>query len=49
MVLTASNLTKADKRHLNGRVSEILSRGSVGSADIVGLLRRVVAQRNGVT
>ncbi|OLB86966.1 MAG: hypothetical protein AUI15_30285 [Actinobacteria bacterium 13_2_20CM_2_66_6] len=49
MVLTASNLTKADKRHLNGRVSEILSRSSVGSADIVGLLRRVVAQRNGVT
>jgi len=49
MVLTASNLTEADKRHLNGRVSEILSRGSVGSADIVGLLRRVVAHRNGST
>src|SRR6266566_1003589 len=47
MVLTATNLTEADKRHLNGRVSEILSRGSVGSADIVGLLRRVVAQSNG--
>jgi len=48
MVLTATNLTEADKRHLNGRVSEILSRGSVGSADIVSLLRRVVAHRNGV-
>jgi signal transduction histidine kinase/CheY-like chemotaxis protein len=47
MVLTATNLTEADKRHLNGRVSQILSRGSVGSSDIVGLLRRVVAQRNG--
>ena len=47
MVLTATNLTEADKRHLNGRVSQILSRGSIGSSDIVGLLRRVVAQRNG--
>ena len=48
MVLTAVNLTEADRRHLNGRVSEILSRGSVASADIVGLLRRV-AHRNGNT
>ena len=47
MVLTAMNLTEADKRLLNGRVSEILSRGSVASSDIVGLLRRVVAHRNG--
>ena len=49
MVLTASNLTEADKRLLNGRVSEILSRGSVASSDIVGLLKRVVARRNGTT
>ena len=49
MVLTASNLTEADKRLLNGRVSEILSRGSVASSDIVGLLKRVVARRNGST
>jgi len=49
MVLTATNLTEADKRLLNGRVSEILSRGSVASSDIVGLLRRVVAHRNGAT
>ena len=49
MVLTAMNLTEADKRSLNGRVSEILSRGSLASTDIVGLLRRVVAHRNGHT
>jgi signal transduction histidine kinase/DNA-binding response OmpR family regulator len=49
MVLTAMNLTEADKRSLNGRVSQILSRGSLASTDIVGLLRRVVAHRNGHT
>ncbi len=49
MVVTAMSLTEADKRLLNGRVSEILSRGSVGTSDIVGLLKRVVAQRNGST
>ncbi len=49
MVLTATNLTEDDKRSLNGRVSEILSRKSVASADIVGLLKRVVAHRNGAT
>ena len=47
MVLTAANLTEADKRQLNGRVSQILSRGSVASSDIVALLKRVVAHRNG--
>ena len=47
MVLTAANLTEADKRQLNGRVSQILSRGSVATSDIVGLLKNVVAQRNG--
>jgi len=47
MVLTASNLTDADKRQLNGHVSEILSRQSVGSSDVVAMLRRVVAHRNG--
>ncbi len=49
MVLTATNLTEADKRLLNGRVSKILSRGSVATTDIVGLLKRVVANRNGLT
>jgi len=49
MVLTATSLTEADKRLLNGRVSQILSRGSVGSSDIVGLLKRVTAHRNGKT
>jgi CheY-like chemotaxis protein len=47
MVLTATNLTEADKRLLNGRVSQILSRGSVGTSDIVGLLKHVVNHRNG--
>ncbi len=49
MVLTATNLTEADKRLLNGRVSQILSHGSVATTDIVGLLKRVVAHRNGMT
>ena len=49
MVLTAANLTEADKKQLNGRVSQILSRGSVATADIVGLLKRVVKHRNGST
>jgi len=49
MVLTATSLTEADKRLLNGRVSKILSRGSVATTDIVGLLKRVVANRNGLT
>jgi signal transduction histidine kinase/DNA-binding response OmpR family regulator len=47
MVFTATNLTEADKRSLNGRVSEILSTKSVASSDVVGLLKRVVAHRNG--
>jgi signal transduction histidine kinase/DNA-binding response OmpR family regulator len=47
LVLTAANLTEADKRMLNGRVSEILKRGTVASSDIVGLLQRVVAHGNG--
>jgi signal transduction histidine kinase/DNA-binding response OmpR family regulator len=47
LVLTAANLTEADKRMLNGRVSEILKRGTVASSEIVGLLKRVVADRNG--
>jgi signal transduction histidine kinase/DNA-binding response OmpR family regulator len=47
MVITASNLSAADKRLLNGRVSQILSRNKVGSSDIVGLLKRVVKRRNG--
>ena len=49
MVLTATNLTEADKRSLNGRVSEILSRKAIGSSDVVGMLKRVVAHRSGAT
>jgi signal transduction histidine kinase/CheY-like chemotaxis protein len=48
MILTAMNLTEADKRQLNGRVSDILSRGRVGGTDIIELLKRVVADQNGV-
>ena len=47
MVVTATNLTEADRRLLNGRVSQILSRRAVANSDIVGLLRRVIAHRNG--
>lgn len=49
MVLTAANLTAADRQLLSGRVSEVLKRGSVGASDIVGLLKRVVVRRNGHT
>jgi CheY-like chemotaxis protein len=47
MVLTAATLTEADKRLLNGRVSSILSRGSVGATDVTSLLKQVVARHNG--
>jgi DNA-binding response OmpR family regulator len=43
MVLTAKDLTEADKRQLNGRVSKILQRGSTGAADLISLLRQVIA------
>jgi signal transduction histidine kinase/CheY-like chemotaxis protein len=42
MILTARHLTAEDKRHLNGHVSTILRRGSVGASDLVGLLQQVV-------
>ena len=45
MILTARHLTEADKRHLNGHVSTILSRGSVGASDLLGLLHQVVDKR----
>jgi CheY-like chemotaxis protein len=46
MILTARHLTDADKRHLNGHVSTILSRGSVGASDLLGLLHQVVDKRS---
>ena len=49
MVLTASNLTEADKRLLNGRVLDVFKRGSVASSDIISLVKRVTARRNGRT
>jgi len=45
MVLTAKDLTQADKQQLNGRVSTILRRGSTGAADLVVLLHEVIAKR----
>jgi signal transduction histidine kinase/DNA-binding response OmpR family regulator len=49
MILTAMNLTEAEKEHLRGRVSSILTRGSVGASDIVSMLKRVIADHNGVS
>jgi CheY-like chemotaxis protein len=45
MVLTAKDLTSADKRHLNGQVSTILRRGSTGATDLIVMLQEVIAQR----
>ena len=42
MVLTAKELTDADKRQLNGRVSSILQRGSTGATDLISHLRQVI-------
>ena len=42
MVLTAKDLTEADKRQLNGHVSAVLSRHSTGTADLLGQLQHVI-------
>ena len=41
LILTAATLTDKEKRTLNGQVSDILSRGSVGASVIVDHLRAV--------
>jgi hypothetical protein len=46
MILTARHLTEADKRSLNGNVATILSRGSLGASDLLGLLQDLVAKRS---
>jgi CheY-like chemotaxis protein len=43
LVLTAKTLTDSDIRQLNGHVSTILRRGSTGAADLLSLLKQVVA------
>jgi signal transduction histidine kinase/CheY-like chemotaxis protein len=43
MVLTAKTLTELDRRQLNGHVATILRRGSTGAADLLSLLKQVVA------
>jgi len=47
LILTAATLSEKDKRKLNGQVSDILSRGRVGSSVIVDHLR-AVARQSGV-
>ncbi len=44
LVVTAKDLTAADKKQLNGRVSTILSRRSTGAAELLPLLRQVVSK-----
>jgi CheY-like chemotaxis protein len=45
MVLTAKELTAADKRALNGHVAAIFQRGSVAGTELVGWIRGLVAKR----
>jgi signal transduction histidine kinase/DNA-binding response OmpR family regulator len=47
MVLTAKDLTEADKRQLNGHVATVLSRRSTGAADLLGQLQHVVSSSGG--
>ncbi|HEX2681253.1 MAG TPA: response regulator, partial [Candidatus Dormibacteraeota bacterium] len=47
MVLTSATLTEQDKRFLNGRVADVLKRGTVGTSEIVGMLKRLVRPPNG--
>jgi CheY-like chemotaxis protein/anti-sigma regulatory factor (Ser/Thr protein kinase) len=44
LVVTAKDLTVADKKQLNGRVSTILSRRSTGAAELLPLLRQIVSK-----
>lgn len=44
MILTGKNLSKSDKRQLNGHVAAILSRGSTGSAELLEWLNQVVTE-----
>jgi signal transduction histidine kinase/DNA-binding response OmpR family regulator len=44
LILTAATLSEREKQKLNGQVSDILSRGKVGSAVIVDHLRAVAGQ-----
>jgi CheY-like chemotaxis protein len=44
MILTARNLTHADKRNLNGHVSRILGRSPSSAADLLDHLRHVISE-----
>jgi hypothetical protein len=45
MVLTAKELTVADKRALNGHVAAIFQRQSVAGTELVDWIRELVAKR----
>ncbi len=45
IVLTAKDLTDADKEQLNGRVSRILARRSTGAADLLSQVQEVLVHR----
>jgi signal transduction histidine kinase/CheY-like chemotaxis protein len=49
MVLTAKDLTEADKGQLNGHVATVLSRRSTGVADLLGQLQHVVSSSGGTS
>jgi CheY-like chemotaxis protein len=44
LVLTAKDLTEADKRQLSGHVSSILSRRSTGATELLTLLHEIVSK-----
>jgi CheY-like chemotaxis protein len=44
LVLTAKDLTEADKKLLSGHVSTILSRRSTGAAELLTLLQQVISK-----
>jgi len=44
LVLTAKDLTEADKKRLSGQVSAILSRRSTGATELLSHLREVVSK-----
>jgi hypothetical protein len=49
MVLTAKDLTEADKGQLNGHVATVLSRRSTGVTDLIGQLQHVVSSSGGTS
>jgi CheY-like chemotaxis protein len=48
ILLTAQNLSDSEKHHLNQHISTVLSRASMGTSDLIGLLRQAVGPGAGV-